>query len=67
MICENKSNANNGRGNLNCLKIIQKMPKHHTGEPRQRGATENSHTGHCAHISEGDDVKVQKVYHGKYE
>lgn len=57
MDCENKSNADNGRGNLNCLKIIQKMPRHHTGKPRHKGATEKGHT-----------VRIlRKVMMSKYE
>jgi hypothetical protein len=28
--------------------------------------TESSHIGHCAHISESSNVKVQNIYHGEY-
>ena len=30
-----------------------------------QGTTENSHTGHCTHTSESNDVKVQNIQHGK--
>ena len=46
--CKNKSDASNKRGSWNHLKIIQKIPDQHTGKARNQGATQNSHTGHCA-------------------
>jgi hypothetical protein len=49
----------NNRGNLNHLKIIQKIPVQRTGNPRSQGTTENSHIGHCTHTAESTDVKVR--------
>jgi hypothetical protein len=46
-------------GNWNHLKIIQKIPEQRTRETRNHGTSENSHIGHCKHISESTDVKVQ--------
>jgi hypothetical protein len=32
---------------------------------RHQGTTENSHTGHCTHNLESNNVKVQNIQHGK--
>lgn len=37
----------------------------HTMTVGHQGTTENSHTGHCTHTSESNDVKVQNIQHGK--
>jgi len=34
---------------------------------RYHGTTKNRHIGHCTHTAEITNVKVQKVYHGKYK
>ena len=35
----------------------------HTRKARNRGSTENSYTGHCAHVSGSVNVKVQNIQH----
>ena len=47
------------------LKIIQKIPERHTGKAQNKGATENSHIGHCTHTLESTNKKTQNVQHGK--
>ena len=45
--------------------MIQKIPERHSGESRNRGATENSRIGQGTRTLESTDVKVQNVSHGK--
>jgi hypothetical protein len=49
------------KGNWKHLKIIQNIPEPHTGKARNKGTTENSHTGHCTHTLKSTNVKVQKI------
>ena len=44
--CKNKSDTSNNVGDWNQLKIVQKITQQHTGEVRNKGTAENSHTGH---------------------
>jgi hypothetical protein len=39
--------------------MIQKIPEQRTGKAQNHETAENSHTGHCTHVSESTDVKVQ--------
>jgi hypothetical protein len=57
--CKNKCDTSNNRGNWNHLRITQKIPEKHNRRRRNRGTTENSHTGHCTHTEESINVKVQ--------
>jgi hypothetical protein len=54
------------KGNLNHLKIIQKMYEQHNWKAWHPGTTENSHNGHCAHTLESINVKAQNADHEKY-
>ena len=47
--CKNESDTSNDRGNLNHLKIIQKMPEQRTGKARNQG-TEKTATLGPAHV-----------------
>jgi hypothetical protein len=62
--CKNKSDTINTRGNWN-LKIMQKMPKEHTGKARHQGTTNNSNIEHHTQSLESSNAKVQKIQHGK--
>jgi hypothetical protein len=41
------------------FKIIQKISEPRTGKARNKGTTENRHTGHCTHTLESTNVQVQ--------
>jgi hypothetical protein len=46
-------------GNWNHLKIIQKVSERHTGKAQNKGTTENTHIGHCTHISGRNNVRYK--------
>ena len=41
----------------------QKIREQHARKTRSQGTPENSHIGHCTHISESTIVKVQYIQH----
>ena len=57
-----KKDTNNGMGNWNHLQINQEIPEQQTWKAQHQGTTDNSHTGHCTHISESINIKAQKIY-----
>jgi len=57
--CKNKGDTCDNMGDWDYFKAIQKIREQHTRKTRSQGTTENSHTGHCTHISESTNVKVQ--------
>jgi hypothetical protein len=57
-----KSDTSNNMGNWNYFKITDKIHEHIW---KSLGTKENSYTGHCALTSKCNNVRVQKVYHGK--
>jgi hypothetical protein len=54
--CKNRSVTRTNRCNWNHLKIIHKISEQHSRRAQNQGTTENSHTGHCTHISESTNV-----------
>jgi hypothetical protein len=56
-IVETKVITSSNRGKWNDLKIFQTTPEQNTGNSRNQGTTESSHTGHCTHTAGSDDVK----------
>jgi hypothetical protein len=61
IIINSKGDTSN-KGNWNHLKIVQTLPRQHTGKARNQGTTENSHIGHCARTSESTNVKLQSIF-----
>ena len=56
---KNIGDTSNNRGDLDYIKIIQKIRKQHTRKTWSQGTTENSHIGHYTHTSESANVKIQ--------
>ena len=52
-------------GATGTISVIQTVPGQHAGAARKEGTTGNSHTGHCAHTSESNNVEVRNVCHRK--
>lgn len=65
MECTEKIGTSSDRGNLNRLKVTQKISNKRTWKAEHHGTTVNSHVGHCARTSGSTDVKVQDVCCGK--
>ena len=61
--CKNKGDSSNNRGDWDYFKVIQKIREQHIGKTRSQGTTANSLIGHCTHIAESTDVKVQQIQH----
>lgn len=65
MDCKNINDTINTGGNWSLLKIIQKMPKEHTGKARHQGTTDNRNNEHHTQSLESSNAKVQNVQHRK--
>jgi hypothetical protein len=63
--CESKTDTDNNRRDLNCLKITQTITEQHRAEARNRGITETSHIVHCTQTVGSAYVKVQNIFHGR--
>jgi hypothetical protein len=58
VVCKNKSDTSNNRGNWNHFKIIQTIPEQQTGIKQNQEITENSHIWHCTHTVGSAEVKA---------
>jgi len=52
-------------GEMKPSQYHSEISEQHNVKARNRGNTDNSHTGHCTHDAEITDVKAQNIHHGK--
>jgi hypothetical protein len=58
--CKSKGDTGNNWSEWDHFKITQNIPEQYTRKPSRKGTTENSHIGHCTHISESVKLKTQE-------
>ena len=63
--CESQSGTGTNRGDWDHFRITQTVFELHTGNARNYGTTENSHTGHCTPTVPRAAVKMENIFHGR--
>ena len=54
-------------GEMKLSQYHSKISEQRNWEARNRGTTDNCHTGHCTHTAEITDVKAQNIHNGKQQ
>jgi hypothetical protein len=62
VVCGNKSDTGNDRGDWNHFKITQTIPEQHNRKARNKGTIKNSLIGHYTRTAGIANVKVQTIF-----